>query len=167
MSKIFFLLIFFVNLFYSDSTAALIPIETGYSDLNLSPSGRYLTYSFDKQPGIFLLDIKKNESILISSGNGCAYQSSWSPDERFLGFKIFKKSDGYIMQIPALYDIEKKEIIELSSPVLQAGVPSFSGNDLVVFTLSNFLMIKDMKNSTFTRVDLYHYYNLNPISKDC
>ena len=141
-------------------------LEKGFSDIHVSPSGKYLVFSKDDAPGIYLFDIKTNDAFLIGHGIGSAYHASFSQDERYIGFKLFKKIDEKILQVPALYDFENKKIIELAPPSSQTGIPSFSDDEKVAFTVGTFLILKDLNTSEERKFELPNYSNLTPLSPD-
>ena len=122
-----------------------------------TPYGVVLTNNYCNN--LYLLVDDNLREILSSPGCGRYYTISY--DQIKIGFKIITE-DG--MQTPVIYDLQRKNITKLYSPVQSAGQPSFSKNGKIAFTIGETLVVFDKKK--IRKYNLGVYANLCPISPD-
>ncbi|NOX90545.1 MAG: T9SS type A sorting domain-containing protein [Calditrichaeota bacterium] len=159
MNKIFAILLFLV---YSLFAIDPLTLESGKTDIKISPDSKWLIYDQTEDPGLYLLNLTTDEAVKIASGPGIAKYASWSPDGQFIGFKMFRES----FQIPCLFDVNDSRIIALHPPVALSGVPSIDRNGDVVFTVGEELLLTDIDGNISKKFSLPAYSNLTPISFD-
>ncbi len=159
---------FLILLFAVVSLWAMNPfaLQTGYRNLKLSPNGRWLIYDRFDSPGLYLLNRSTNQALKIASGEGIALFAQWSPDSRYVGFKLFKQEGSKTWQIPCLFDVTDSAIIPLHDPVSLAGVPSVDAEHNVVFTIGKTLFLTDTTGTVRSSYSLPDYANLTPVSSD-
>ena len=106
----------------------------------------YLMSPLPVKDGFVLTDNYANALYLISDGKleklttspGCGRYISISPDRNKIGFKFI---DAKGMQAPAVYDLEKKEIIKLHVPAEACGQPGFKADNNPYYTVGTTLYI--------------------------
>ena len=138
--------------------------EATYTDLALSPDGHYLLIASSQEQGFYLTDLTNKKSIKLSGRTDAAYRATWSKDSRFVGFKTFVQHYNRWYQIPAVYDVHKKKIIHLSQPLQRAGIPSFSDNNRIAYTLGESLIVTNRQRKILYEYDLGSYVNQARIS---
>lgn len=152
MKKIFLLIIVFsFSILIANNredTYLINPVET--------PHGILLTNNYEST--LYLL----NNGILtkLISAPGCGRFIQISSDGNLVGLK-FIDSESYL-QAPAIYDLEKQELINLSELVKNVGQVSFSENGLIAYTIENTLFVKDEIETI--KYDLGFYTNRASIS---
>jgi hypothetical protein len=154
------LLIVLLLLNASTIFAHTAPIERGWQHLRLSPTGRYLLFDVDSQPGLYLADLVENNTTVLATGLGSAMAAGWSPEERYIAFKRFS-DDG---QIPCLYDLQARQRVDLYPAATQVGIPSMIGDSLVVFAVGSQLVITDVAGRVRHKLALPAYCNQTPCS---
>jgi len=68
--------------------------------------------------------------------------------------------------MPVVYDVNRHKLIQLHGAVPQAGVPSFSADGRIAFTIDEELHIVDETGALLKALPLGHYANLAPVSPD-
>jgi len=129
----------------------------------------YFTHPIVTSKGIVLSDnfasklylIEGKELVELVAAPGCGKYISISEDKSKIGYK-FIQPDG--MQVPAIYDLQNKEITLLSNPVDLCGQVSFCSNGKVAFTVGNELNV--LSNGITSTYDLGTYSNNISISPD-
>jgi len=148
-------------------SAQILPEMESYipkiSQPNLSPSGDEILFSGEDYHGLYLLTLKTNQVETIANNPGAGYRASWSSDGAKIGFKLIHNEN---QQQLVYYDTQKKVITPLYPISANAGVPSFSKNGLIAFTIGNMLHIVDQNLHSIFKNDLSSYVNLTPISPD-
>jgi len=129
----------------------------------LSPNLKELAFSKEDYSGLYLYEFEKDTIITIATNPGAGYGANFSGDGRFIAFKLILQ-DG--SQQPVCFDVKNKKIIKLHSPVIAAGVPTFSNDQSIAYTVGAELIIVDNKLNLIRRIDLGYYANLAPISPD-
>ncbi|OQX95978.1 hypothetical protein B6I21_02630 [candidate division KSB1 bacterium 4572_119] len=76
----------------------------------LSPTGEEILFSGEDYFGLFLLNRISNEIEVITPNLNAGYGASFSPDGKWIGFKLIDR-DG--KQQPAIYDLASKTIVPL------------------------------------------------------
>ncbi|MGQ9533975.1 MAG: golvesin C-terminal-like domain-containing protein [bacterium] len=122
-----------------------------------TPYGVILTNNYCNN--LYLLKNNRLEEIFTAPGCGRYY--TISPDRKSIGIKWITEKG---LQIPAVYDLEKKEINRLHEPVNCAGQVSFSNDGKIAFTIGNELIVQSPGQTK--RYNLGVYVNLCPISPD-
>jgi len=162
MKRIFILLFWSVTL-SSLLTASPFEQDAGKKYLHVSPDGHWLLYDTDEAPGLYLLNLASNESILLADGFGIAPFAGWSADSRYVTFKMFNEN---LEQIPCVFDVRTSQIIRLHQPVALAGVPTMDKKGRVAFTIGNTLLLTTTDGTVLKSFDLGTYANLAPVSYD-
>lgn len=122
-----------------------------------TPYGTVLTSNYCNN--LYLL--KKNELEELITAPGCGRYYNLSPDKRFIGFKWISEKG---LQVPAIYDLAKREIIKLHNPAYLSGQVSFSNDGKIAFTLNEDLIVQNSREQK--QYNLGIYANLCPISPD-
>jgi hypothetical protein len=136
------------------------------SDLSVAPDGSGYLYNDETRPGLYLGNTETGESKLIASGIGCALMAGWSPDGRYISFKLLEAAGGAYLQTPCLYELNSGAIIRLTEPVWQAGIPVFSRSGMLSYTIGKRLVIRDATLSAKAEFELPAYCNYAPLSPD-
>lgn len=133
-----------------------------------SPDGRSLALSDQSRDGVYVYDTIAESCVRITDSPGSGYAYHWSADGRRLGFKLLipRENRVFPLQMPVLFDLDKRELLPLHEPVDRAGVPSFSLDGKVAFTIGEDLHILDPSGTLSATLALGHYANLAPISPD-
>lgn len=103
--------------------------------------------------------IHNNSYETLFSAPGCGRYFSLSDDKTKIGFKKIN-SNG--MQVPAVLDLNTKQVTELTSPVKLAGQVVFTANGSISYTIGNELHLVNQGNTT--TVDLGTYVNSPALS---
>ena len=140
-------------------------VAKGYTDLNISPNGKYLLYGIEER-GLYCYDFSTKQSMQISDAVGAAMQTQWSADSRYFSFKLLQVSESGFLQTPALFDWYEKRLNLLHQAVMQAGIPSISEAGAVAFTIAETLYITDFSGKIIQSFILPAYANQTPISAD-
>ncbi|MCI0515968.1 C39 family peptidase, partial [candidate division KSB1 bacterium] len=116
---------------------------------------------------LYLVELNQTPRVSLLD-SACAVQRiNWSADQHYLAFKRFEHHlDGEILQAPVVYVINSGRIEVLHDPVAQAGVPSFSRDGNLAFTIGEKLLLLDATFKLKRTYRLGHYANLAPISPD-
>lgn len=113
--------------------------------------------------GSQLYFLKNNSLEILHSSPACGRYFTISSDKKFIGFKLITNE---YKQIPALYDIEKREVIELHEAVELCGQTTFGKNGEIVFTIGGNLHIRKANEINKYRLDEYvNLYQLSPDGK--
>ncbi len=158
---------FVISLIRSPIMAQALPeMESFIPEISypvLSPSGEELLFSREDYQGLYILSLKTYLIKAITNNPGGGYRASWSPDGMKIGFKLIHDNN---QQQPVYYDTRKDEIIPLYANTANAGVPSFSNNGLIAFTIENWLHVVNQELQLIYKFNLNSYVNLAPISPD-
>ncbi|HEY4799366.1 MAG TPA: hypothetical protein VII99_09855, partial [Bacteroidia bacterium] len=161
-----------INFYFLISFTAFISISSfsqQTTDAYKAENDGYFIHPMQTSGGVVFTDnlcskiysAKSNELKELVSAPGCGRYFTISPDRSKIGFKLIK-TDG--TQVPAVYDMASRQIIELSTAVKLCGQVSFTSDGRSAFTIGNNLTIVNEKNSK--SVDLGVYANIAPISPD-
>ena len=132
-----------------------------------SPDGRHLALADENLNGMYVYDTADRTCLKVTDAPSSGYAYNWSADGRRLGFKLLiaSKSGGDPLQMPVVFDAERKELTALHPAVAKAGVPSFAADGRVAFTIDRELRVADGVGPE-QAYSLGHYTNLAPISPD-
>ncbi len=138
-------------------------------DAYQAESDGYFMHPSMTSKGVVLTDNYGSKIYLIKnaalselvSAPGCGMYFNVSPDKTAIGFKLIKP-DG--MQVPAIYDLEKMKVVELTGPVDLCGQVSFSNNGKIAFTIGNDLHVLSDGNTQIFNLGIYS--NIAPVSPD-
>jgi hypothetical protein len=125
-----------------------------------------IIFSDNLNKGVYYLNLENQEIIRINPINSVAYRASISFDGKYVGFKSIIFKDDIPYQKPVLYDIKAGKIISLADWSNQSGVPSFSSNGDIVFTVGHQLHIMDKDLHERDVIELNNYVNLPSFSPD-
>ncbi|MHC4676027.1 MAG: immunoglobulin domain-containing protein, partial [Planctomycetota bacterium] len=83
-----------------------------------------------------------------------------------LGFKLLIPTDNDIfpLQMPVIFDLDQSELLPLHAPVPRAGIPSFSADGRVAFTIDRELWIVDGSGQPLETFPLGNYSNFAPLA---
>ncbi len=148
--------------------ATLPPAIAGASHPVWSPDNSRLALSDSGGNGVYVYDLAAQTLVRLTDAPGSGAWVAWSPDGRGLGFKILQPAagDGFPPQIPAVYRTDSQTVEPLLPATCRAGVPSFSADGRVAFTVGNEAWIADAGGDVIARHDLGHYVNLARLSPD-
>lgn len=76
----------------------------------LSPDGRFIAYTGEKNQGIKIENLETREITVISEASGAGWGFSWSPDSRMIiARESFSGKDGFKSSEIVIYNIENKD----------------------------------------------------------
>lgn len=91
------------------------------SAAHFSPDGRFIAYSGEKFRGIYIKDLEREETTVVSEKEGTGWGFSWSPDSRGIAFRMKKDSENGVSY--AIYkrflDREKNELVGVFEETVQ------------------------------------------------
>jgi len=127
----------------------------------ISPDGVRFIYAGVDYNGLALKTIGADQTLIISENAGAGYRANWSPDGRRIGFKLIHENG---FQQPVFFDITTAKIIPLHSEAIATGVPTFSNDGKIAFTVGEQLNVIANDLTPLYSINLRHYANLAPIS---
>ncbi|HPI72967.1 MAG TPA: hypothetical protein PLZ01_06145, partial [bacterium] len=151
-----------VGLSRAAGTNAAPAVDQGFAHLSLSPAGDRLLFDLLEQPGLYLADLATGATETIALGYGVAYRASWSEDSRHVGFKRFIGR----LQVASVYDVMNRTLRDLCEPSAQVGIPAFSADGRISFTIDRTLYLVDLQGRVLRTFPLPAYCNQTPISPD-
>ncbi len=125
------------------------PLTTGYG----------IVFTLNSSSSLYLE--QNGKTIVLNTSPGCGMYYTLSNNKKIIGFKYINQ-DGE--QIPALINLETKEITYLDSPAKLAGQVSFADNGTLAYTSGNELIVNS--DSGKREYNLGTYSNIAPISPD-
>jgi Tol biopolymer transport system component len=132
-----------------------------------SHDGKYLILSDNNSNGVYIYNTNDSSLLQITDAPSSGYKYNWAYDSKKIGFKLLiKNSDGTISQIPVVFDVKNNEMLSLHNAVNKAGVPSFSRDGHIAFTIDKELIVLKKDGTTKNRINLDNYANLTPLSPD-
>ncbi|NLX23269.1 MAG: hypothetical protein GXY55_16580 [Phycisphaerae bacterium] len=133
-----------------------------------SPNGRHLAVSDARMNGVYVLDTADGACLRVTDTPSSGYMYHWSRDGGRLAFKLLEPAEGgeSYQQVPVVFDVHARRLIALHGPVARAGVPSFSNNGLIAFTVDAELWLTEGDGRPVKTFGLGGYANLAPISPD-
>ncbi|MBN1153427.1 T9SS type A sorting domain-containing protein [candidate division KSB1 bacterium] len=131
-----------------------------------SHDGKRIILSRDDYTGVYVYDTVSEELVQVSDGYSEAYCASWDRRGERVGFKCLREFHGQIYQAPAVYDISRSSLIFLSDFSPTAGVPSFSENDMIAYTIGSMAYVATLDGRIVHEIAMPHYVNLARISPD-
>jgi Tol biopolymer transport system component len=138
---------------------------TARAEIAFSPDGTRLALSASANNGVMVFDTRSGELSTLTDTPSSGYAFAWSPDGATLGFKVLHAAvDGYLQE-PVVYDVGTGSLRSLAAPSPLAGVPSFSANGDVAFTLGHEAIVVAASGQV-SRYDLGQYVNLPALSPD-
>lgn len=138
---------------------------TARAEIAFSPNGSHVALSASANNGVEVLDIDTGVLTTLTDTPSSGYAFTWSPDGTKLGFKVLHAAgDGYLQE-PVVYDVTNGTLQSLAAPSPLAGVPSFSAQGDVAFTIGYDAVVVDSKGIA-SRYDLGQYVNLVALSPD-
>jgi len=129
----------------------------------LSPTANNIIFGGEDYRGLYILTLESEQTTTIAKNLGAGYGANYSSRGNKIGFKLIDK-DGF--QQPVYYDIIGQTIVELHKESIAAGVPTFSNNGSIAFTIGSELFVLDKNLKEIFRFNLGYYANLAPISPD-
>lgn len=164
---IFSVIIFIVINIFVYVYAQTIDFHSGYNNPLFSADNEHILFAGDNHNGVYIYNITTDEILQISSGKSSGYKYYWSVDGSKVGFKVLLEQEGdKFLQVPVVYDIYKKKYICLTEPVSLCGIPSFSADGKIVYSLSNKIVILDDKLNILKEIPTRNYSNITPVSPD-
>lgn len=126
------------------------PVKTNYG----------IIASNEFQSALYLIRDNKIEELL--SAPGCGRYFALNKEGNKIGFKLIDAATG--LQTPAIYDLIKKEVVKLSSPVSEAGQVSFADDGTIVYSIGRELVVRN--GDEIHSYNIGRYSNRTPISPD-
>ncbi len=156
-----------VSVMFAAPTGNLPLAEKGVSIAAIFGNGRKLLFSQEGDHGLYLADLDQQRTLQINAEIGGGYRAAWSADGRYVAFKqLTQSSEGRFLQTPCLFDSEAEQILPLTSPSWQCGIPSISGDNKVAFTVGTTLYITDVHGNVQRTFALPVYANQTPLAPD-
>jgi hypothetical protein len=157
-----FRLLFVSAVLLAASTIARAQLAPATPDLRTlsnpvwSPDSNRIALTGENFAGVYVYDVRTNELLAVTDAMSSGYAMRWSRDGLRLGFRDFVYLDGVEtpLQVPAVYDVAQGRIVELRAPTDRAGVPSFTDDGCVAFTLGEDLVVLDQSGQEIARRSL-------------
>lgn len=138
---------------------------TARAEVAFSPDGAHLAVSAPDNDGVSVIDLRTGVLTTLTDTPSSGYAFAWSPDGSRLGFKVLHVAgDGYLQE-PVVYDTTTGSLQPLAAPSPLAGVPSFSAQGHMAFTVGHDVIVVDASGQA-SRHDLGQYVNLPALSPD-
>jgi len=143
-----------------DGTPVPSPLPVGVSD-----DGLYGLFSNPLYQGLWLVDLTEGNGTALSDAAGAGRYASFSEDDLYVCYKSFQRAQGDQLQASMLFDMRQQRIVNLSSWVELAGIPSVAQDGTVAYTAGTKLHVLDPSGAS-DEFDLGLYTNLIAISPD-
>lgn len=163
----FFVLILFTHFFAQPEVQQ--DFYSGYNTPLFSPrNNQLIAFAGDSFDKVYLYSLPSQEMIEISGGKSSGYKFYWSHDGKYLGFKHLIEVKEYeeFLHLPVIYDVSKQEWIPLCEPQPFCGIPSFSSDGKIVYSVSNKIKVLDKNLNLIDEIEIQNYSNITPISPD-
>lgn len=126
-----------------------IPLKDSFTNPLVSPDGNYALLTKEHYKGVYLLNLKTEELLPISSGDGSGYAYSWNQNSTIFYFKEKKNKEYFKDAKVKSYNLKSK-VTKTEEDINQEFIASFKGNSeqtIVVYTNLSTLKIeaKDLK----------------------
>ncbi|MCS7228201.1 MAG: hypothetical protein NZ839_04480, partial [Endomicrobia bacterium] len=160
-----FLLIFYSKLLSSSYQ----DFYSGYNNPLFSPqNSQLILFTGDNFDKVYLYSLPSKEMIEISGGKSSGYKYYWSLDGKYIGFKhlIEVKENDEFLQLPVIYDVKEQQYIPLTEPQPFCGIPNFSADGKIVFSVGNRIRVLDKTLKLINEIEINNYSNITPISPD-
>jgi len=164
--KLFFILLLSFTLFNGTKPIYSYSNQPDFIYRSAAPRQQHFVVTRNNLLGIYLLSAENNNIIQIDKF-GSGQTINWSPDGKQLAFKRFvQTAAGEVLQVPAIYDRIRKQVIDLHAPANHVGVPSFSQDGTIGFPVEKQWLRLNQKRQLAAKYDLDNVVNLAPISPD-
>ena len=158
---------FWLPTVYAGGTEGYAEPAESYINPLWSYDGNFLLLSDNNSDGVYIYNIDDSSLVQITDAPSSGYKYNWSFNTREIGFKLLIKTDEDLFkQVPVIFDLKNNEMVALHEAVDKAGVPSFSADGKIAFTINDQLFILTHDRTIKERIDLGHYANLTPLSPD-
>lgn len=124
----------------------------------MTPYGIIATNDFES--AIYLIRTGEAEELVSAPGAGRFLH--FNNDKTKIGFKLINPDDE--MQVPAILDLETKEIVRLEQPQRRAGQVSFADDGSIAYVIGTQLVVR--RDDRVETYDLGVFSNLSPVSPD-
>lgn len=131
-----------------------------------SYDGGKLLLTQDDNQGVYYWDKSENNLYQIAQGRGVGYKFNWSYDNTKIAFKMLIQQDDIIVQIPVVFDTTTRIIRHLAPAGNACGVPFFSKDGKISFSVGQNVYVLDANYSLLCEVAIGNYANLCVISPD-
>ncbi len=132
-----------------------------------SYNGEKLLLTQEDCDGVYCWDKIQGSICKIAQGCGTGYKMNWSYNNTKIAFKLIQKTeDGNSIQIPVIFDTITQNLIHLAPGSYNCGVPFFSKDGKISFSLGNKIYVLNSEYSLIRAVTIGHYANLCVISPD-
>lgn len=167
--------IFFSNFLFSQNklnNSVNLPSETiefheKYNNPQFSPDNTKILFTDNNSNAVYVLDSQAKEVIKLGSSPSSGYKYYWSPDGKKIGFKaLIKTQSNSYLQVPVVYDVTTQKSVFLNSPVPRCGIPSFSVDGKIAYSIDNEIIVIDTWLWELKRISIPIYSNITPISPD-
>jgi len=135
----------------------------GITNPGLSWSGKKIIYSGEDYFGLYVLNLESEKVVSITQTPGAGYKVNFSFDGTKIGFKLIDENG---FQQPVYYDVDSQKNVELYNKSIATGVPTFSNNGSIAFTIGSELIVLNKNLIETFRFNIGNYANLAPISPD-
>lgn len=165
-----FLIIFFTLLSLSAISAGTVENADlraqSVKPVCFSSDGDKALVSSSVHQGLWLVDIKKNDTLQITDSISAGYYPSLSPDENTVCYKSFRNIYGKIEQAAMIYFIDRGEEVNLSGWRQLVGTPCVSKDGCILFTIENELILLDSGLNQIKKINIGCHVNIISIAPD-
>ena len=116
--------------------------------------------------GLVLIHSATLAQVRITDGLNSGYDAAFSPDGRYVGYKAFQDAEGGRLQAAMIYNVDKKENLNLSGWQPRTGTTTISANGKIGFTVGRTLFILNNQFDLEQKVELDGIANLVNFSAD-
>lgn len=120
-----------------NQTAISLPNNTFYFEPDWSPDGKYIAYT-DTDYNLWVINIDTKKTVKADVDNYAhpnrSMNPQWSPDSKWIAYA--KQNKSHFKSIFA-YNVDSKEIIQLTDPVADAISPVWDASGKYLYTLAS------------------------------
>ena len=167
-SILFAVCLIFVQLvlFVRTNAVADTAVYDEVKPLFITSDGDLLLLSLPDHQGFELIATKTGQRGNVTQTPNTEYFVTISPDKKYICYKEFSLINKHLLQVPVLYDINQKKVLQLCEAAPQVGSPIVSTQGKIAYTIGRKLVLLHSDLSKFSEIDLGDTVNLLSFSPD-